>query len=79
MKGMLVDRTLNYNEIIAFVTATAGPDGTPISPAEVEQALERLVDADIVETLWDDEGYIQYRLTRAGRWVAQDIMEREGL
>jgi len=59
MKGMLVDRTLNYNEIIAFVTATSGPDGAAISPAEVEQALERLVDADIIETLWDDEGNIQ--------------------
>lgn len=74
-----MDRLMSFDEIVAFVTGEPGPDGEPVSPAVVEEALERLVEADIIETLWDDEGNIQYRLTRAGRWVAQDMLERGDL
>lgn len=47
-------------------------------PADrVEQAVEELVHKGMIETLWDADGNISYRLTATGRVIGKTILDQQ--
>ena len=65
-----------FDKIVAHLTAQS-PDLQPM-PYEVEDALEAMIRNGIVETLWDEDGNTLYRLTNAGRDMAEDMKRQYG-
>ena len=52
---------------------------SPVLPTqqEIEDSLESLVNKGILETLWNEDGEVLYRLTNIGDMVAKAIVEEE--
>ena len=69
-------KTLTFAQIAAWLRTRFGPDFTPPTDAEVENAIESLVAQGIVETLWSEDGTVAYRLTREGKTYAQSVMNK---
>lgn len=65
---------LNFQQINSYLQSRPMPDSTPPSTQEIEDAIETLVRQGIVETLWDADGKVMYRLTREGKAHAQAMM-----
>jgi DNA-binding PadR family transcriptional regulator len=68
-------RTLSFQQITQWLVAHS-----PMCPttAEVEGAIESLVEQGIIETLWDENGTVSYRLTRDGFRYASGLSRQEG-
>ena len=47
----------------------------PPSLREVEESLESLVNKGIIETLWNEDGDVLYRLTEIGEMVAEAVIK----
>jgi len=65
---------LNFRQINEYLQSHPMPDSTPPSNQEIENAIETLVQQGIVETLWDEDGKVMYRLTRDGKAHAEAMM-----
>ena len=65
---------LNFQQINSYLQSRPMPDSTPPSTQEIEYAIETLVRQGIVETLWDANGKVMYRLTRDGKAHAEAMM-----
>jgi hypothetical protein len=71
-------KTLTFAEIADWLRNRFGPGITPPTDAEVENAIESLVGQGIIETLWDSNGQVAYRLTRDGTAYAQSMIQERG-
>ena len=47
-----------------------------LPPAKIEKAVEDLIAKGMVETLWDENGNVSYRLTAIGRVVGKAINDQ---
>ena len=71
----LTKTVLTFDQIAEFVLAHAS---SPTTTRQVEEAVEALVAHGIVETMWDENGCVSYRLTRHGADHAIDMAREEG-
>ena len=67
---------MTFDKIVAFLTAQS-PD-LQATVTEVEDALESMIRNGIVETLWDEDGDVLYRLTTTGRDMAEGLKQQYG-
>jgi hypothetical protein len=64
------DRELSMQEICEYLADELPPD-------RVEQSVENLIHSGMIETLWDENGNISYRLTAIGRVIGKAIHDEE--
>lgn len=66
--------TLTFDQITNWLVMNS-----PVRPTaeEVESAIESLVEQGIIETLWDADGVVSYRLTRDGIDYATNLFQQE--